>query len=111
MSLQYNVIPPPTYVPNRSAAIARLGWETKSSDSLGLYALIALLSATVPSAGNPGVGSLINAATPAGRSICGNIAADGGKPFMGPPPSAPTASLSRIPQPPPVQKRNAALGV
>src|SRR3989454_11752347 len=95
MSLQYNVIPPPTYVPNRSAAIARLGWETKSSDSLGLYALIALLSATVPSAGNPGVGSLINAATPAGRSIGGNIAADRGNAFTGPPASASRASITR----------------
>src|SRR6266852_6774809 len=93
MSLQYNVIPPPTYVPNRSAAIARLGWETKSSDSLGLYALIALLSATVPSAGNPGVGSLISAATPAGRSVGGNIAAAGGNAFMGPPASASTSSM------------------
>src|SRR2546426_11311113 len=96
MSLQYNVIPPPTYVPNRSAAIARLGWETKSSDSLGLYALIALLSATVPSAGNPGVGSLINAATPAGRSIGGKNAAGGGNGFLGTPPSAATASLTWI---------------
>src|SRR2546422_8811679 len=96
MSLQYNVIPPPTYVPNRSAAIARLGWETKSSDSLGLYALIALLSATVPSAGNPGMGSLINAATPAGRSIGGNMAADGGNAFTGPPASARTSSIPSI---------------
>src|SRR2546425_2976903 len=96
MSLQYNVIPPPTYVPNRSAAIARLGWETKSSDSLGLYALIALLSATVPSAGNPGAGSLINAATPAGRSIGGNTAAGRGQPFMGPPGGASTSSMTWI---------------
>src|SRR3989442_2942549 len=94
MSLQYNVIPPPTYVPNRSAAIARLGWETKSSDSLGLYALIALLSATVPSAGNPGVGSLINAATPAGRSIGGNIAPGWGNPVLGPPASGSRGSMT-----------------
>src|ERR1041385_8590271 len=49
-------MPPPTYVPNRSTATARLGWETKSSESLGWYALTALASDNASADTRPGAG-------------------------------------------------------
>src|SRR6266496_679636 len=91
MSLQKRVTPPPTYVPKRSAAIARLGWETKSSDSLGWYAFVDAARETAASAGSPGPGSLITDEIPApipARSMGGSSAADFGNSVMGPPSSA-----------------------
>src|ERR1043166_5458986 len=57
-------MPPPTYVPNRSTATARLGWETKSSERLGWYALTALASDNASADTRPGAGVWVVAPIP-----------------------------------------------
>ena len=85
MSLQYSVMPPPTYVPNRSAATAKLGCATKSSDIFALYGFTAVGLATACSGGRPLTESASTARIPAERCVGGNTAAARGNGTIGPP--------------------------
>src|ERR1041385_2745948 len=90
-------MPPPTYVPNRSTATARLGWETKSSESLGWYALTALASDNASADTRPGAGFWMVAPIPVPtpeRSSGGSIAADLGSGVTGPPSSVWMSSIA-----------------